>query len=135
MCREWFQNKSGGGNIGRIKDYSEAHVANYFLVLLSIVLFGVVMNLLPGTRTWIAKVEARAAKASFAASTPKGTPKSKRSKSDDVKKETDPLLKAQKEAGRRRSLEKHLKYLEEGEQAQIYRMNTMKAEFSKKAAK
>jgi len=122
MCDQWFENNNGSGNIGRIQDYSEAHVANYFFVLLLIVLLGVAINLLPQVRAWIASVENRAAKASSgsASSTPK-VEKRKPATGEEMRGETGPLLKAQK----------HIKYLKEGTDAHIYRMNTMKAEFSK----
>lgn len=119
MCKRWFQNNNGSGNIGKIRDYSEAHVSYYFLVLLGIVVFGACVNLLPPVREWIQRVEKTAARASgSAASTPKVE---RRKKSDDKLRETDPLLAAQE----------HVKYLEEGKEPHIYRMNTMKAEFSK----
>ncbi|KAL7536693.1 hypothetical protein ACHAXR_007341 [Thalassiosira sp. AJA248-18] len=124
ICGQWFQNDNGSGNIGRIQDYSQAHVANYFWVLFGVVLFGVVINLLRPVRVWIARVEARAAKAASGAAT--STPKVQRDKtSEEKKRETDPLLKDQKQ----------MKYMEEGTEAHIYRMNTMKAEFSKRPTK
>jgi len=131
FCQHWFQNDHGSGNISRIEDYSEAHVANYFCVLLGIVMFGVVVNLLPPVRAWIAFVEKRAARAASAGSastnnTPKfGKKKGGKATKSGSSNETDPLLKAQR----------HAKYLEEGESAQIYRMNTIKAEFARKDKK
>jgi len=123
MCDQWFQNNEGSGNIGRIQDYSEAHVTNYFLVLFAITMFGVGINLLPSMRAWIASVENRAAKS--ASGSASSTPKMKNRLSvagGTNRRETDPLLKAQN----------HIKYLEEGIDAQIYRMNTLKAGFPKK---
>lgn len=126
LCRQWFQTDSGSGNIGRIENYAEAHVHKYFWVLFVIVLFGVGVNLLPPVKDWIGTVEDIASKASCGsssvASTPKVSPvKSKVNK--EGKTEVDPLLDARLQ---------HVKYLEEGEGPLIYRMNTMKAEFSKK---
>lgn len=119
MCETWFQNNAGHGNIGRIKDYSEAHVAKYFWVLCGIVMLGVFVNLLPPVRKWIAFVEDRAARA--ASSSMPSTPKL--ASTDKAKKngENEPLLKAKK----------HIKYLEEGTQARIYRANTIKAEYTR----
>jgi hypothetical protein len=107
-----------------IKDYAEAHVANYFLVLLGIVLFGVAVNLIPSISTWIASVERRAAEASMA-STPKPTPRSTPKMREAVSKESEPLLAARK----------HKKYLEQATGPDLYRANTMKAEFAKKRQK
>ena len=119
MCETWFQNNAGHGNIGRIKDYSEAHVAKYFWVLCGIVMLGVFVNLRPPVRKWIAFVEDRAARA--ASSSMPSTPKL--ASTDKAKKngENEPLLKAKK----------HIKYLEEGTQARIYRANTIKAEYTR----
>ena len=114
LCDQWFRNGSGKGNIGLIKDYSEAHVGKYFCLLFGIVMLGVVVNSLPSVREWIAFVEDRAALASSGKpSKPQVQPK---------KGEDEPLLKTNK----------HMKYLEEGEEAHIYRANTMKAEYNKK---
>jgi hypothetical protein len=76
-------------------------------------------------REWIKSVEQRAANALSRSvpstpKTPKGGPTKR--KGDDVVGETDPLLKAKK----------HMKFLERGTEASIYRANTMKAEFTKK---
>ena len=128
MCETWFQNDAGSGNIHLIRDYSEAHVANYFCVLFGIVALGVFVNLTPSVRNWIASVEKKAADASSGsvANTPKATPTTKKCKiSKQGGKETDPLLSARD----------HKKYLNEGKEPQIYRMNTMKAEFAKKPNK
>ena len=138
MCQRWFENEEGSGNIHLIKDYSEAHVVNYFFVLLGIVMLGVIVNLIPSVRLWISSVENRAAVAASSgsvANTPKSTPKVQKGPRDGAvssswpdskgRKESDPLLLAQK----------HEQYLSEGKGPQIYRMNTMKAEFAKKPKK
>ncbi len=118
-CRRWFQNASGSGNIGRIKDYSEAHVANYFWVLFGIILFGVVINSCQPVRAWITSVEQRAANA--ASKSVPSTPKVRSVPFEKKSTEADPLLKEKEK----------LRYLEQGTQANLYRANTMKAEFSK----
>jgi hypothetical protein len=119
MCQHWFQNSSGSGNIGKIQDYSEAHVANYFWVLLGIIVLGVIVNLLRPVRDWMTLVEKRAANAS--SNSAAATPRIQNAANTITKHEEDhPLLKAQK----------HKRYLSEGLTAQIYRSNTMKAEFS-----
>lgn len=122
LCEQWFQNKVGSGNIRLIKDYAEAHVMKYFLVLLGIVSFGVAVNLVPSISCWIASVERKAAEASMAG-TPKPTPRMARK--SDVNKESEPLLAARK----------HKKYLEQAKRPDLYRANTLKAEFSRKKQK
>lgn len=117
LCAQWFQDKSGRGNIGHVQSYSEAHVYKYFWVLLGIVMCGVVVNLLPPVREWIASVEDRAAKASSAC----GTVSTAKVTDLIQQGETEPLMKTQQ----------YIKYLEEGSSAQIYRANTMKAEYTR----
>ena len=124
LCEQWFQNSKGVGNIRLIKDYSEAHVMKYFFVLLGIVLFGVAVNLMPSISSWISSVERRAAEASMA-NTPKPTPKSTPKMRQAAGKESEPLLAARK----------HKKYLEQAKGPDLYRHNTMKAEFAKKRAR
>jgi POT family proton-dependent oligopeptide transporter len=60
-CSRWFMNDRGDTNIQHIEDYTTAHVGNYFLVLLSVMLFGVVLNTLPGVRDFVASIEEKAA--------------------------------------------------------------------------
>ena len=119
LCEKWFQNASGSGNIRMINDYTEAHVNNYFSVLLATSFFGVVINILPSIVSWVSSVEKKAAEASMA-NTPRPTPKASRENKDGWK-ESDPLL----------SANRHRKYLEQAKGPSIYRMNTMKAKFSK----
>ena len=102
LCEQWFQNDSGSGNIGRIHDYAEAHVAKYFWLLFVVASLGVGVNLLQPVKNWISSVENIAAKASSQS----GTPKSSRDKrGTEQKKETDLLL----------PTKTHIKYLEKGE--------------------
>ena len=127
MCKHWFQNSSGSGNIGRIQDYSESHVANYFWVLLGIILLGVAVNLLRPVRDWIPLVGKRAANASSnsASATPRVRNRIGATNPDMKNGEIHPLLNAKK----------HKRYLSEGLTAQIYRSNTMKAEFCNSRSK
>ena len=118
LCERWFQNSNGSGNIRMIEDYSEAQVMNYFVVLLGIVLFGVAINMIPSTSLWITSVERKAAEASMA-NTPKPTPKA--SRKNNTANESEPLLAARK----------HKKYLEQAKGPELYRANTIKAEFAK----
>ena len=103
VCRPWFQNAKGNGNIGHISSYCEAHVVKYFLVLFGIVVLGVAINLVPFVRNFVADVENRAAMASRSANgTPRHTPQVQ--KQLERASEHDPLLMAKD----------HQTYLEEG---------------------
>jgi hypothetical protein len=59
-CQRWFINSRGDANINSIQDYTQARVVNYFWVLLFISLMGMVVNLLPPVRDWVASVEEEA---------------------------------------------------------------------------
>ena len=61
-CRGWFRNSTyGDTNIQHIDDYATAHVANYFWVLVGILLFGVLLNVLPAVRDLVETTEQKAA--------------------------------------------------------------------------
>ena len=60
-CQSWFLNERGLAHIHRLSDYASAKVVNYFWLLEGIALFGVVVNLLPPVRNWVASVEEAAA--------------------------------------------------------------------------
>ena len=60
FCRKWFTNSHGNENIGQIEDYATAHVGNYFTVLLSIMIFGAVINVLPCVREFVESIEEQA---------------------------------------------------------------------------
>lgn len=60
VCSIWFRNGRGTTAIHHIEDYAEAHVANYFWVLLGIALFGVIVNMSSSVRDFIASVEENA---------------------------------------------------------------------------
>lgn len=59
-CQRWFINSRGDANINNIQDYTQARIVNYFWVLLFISLSGMVINLLPPVRDWVASVEEEA---------------------------------------------------------------------------
>lgn len=58
--KPWFRNSNGSARISRVEDYVTASVHNYFIVLLVIALLGIVINLLPMVRDFVASVEDRA---------------------------------------------------------------------------
>ena len=63
-CQKWFMNSRGDANIQNIEDYTQANVVKYFWVLLLITIFGMVINLIPSVRDWVASVEEEAELAS-----------------------------------------------------------------------
>ena len=68
----WFTNSKGNRNISDIEDYVEARVSNYFWVLFFICVFGVIVNLLPQVKNYVAAIEEEAA---ATLKTPTATPK------------------------------------------------------------
>ncbi|GKY96342.1 hypothetical protein MPSEU_000593900 [Mayamaea pseudoterrestris] len=56
-CKRWFRSSRGNTDLHLIQDYATAHVGNYFLVLIGILLFGVFINTLPRVRDFVDKVE------------------------------------------------------------------------------
>jgi hypothetical protein len=82
FCRKWFTNSHGNENIGHVEDYASAHVGNYFVVLLSIMIFGVFINVLPWVKEYVESIEEQA---SDLAKTPSNTPTSVlRRRNDEV---------------------------------------------------
>ncbi len=75
FCSKWFRNSHGNENIGQIEDYSTAHVGKYFYVLLSIMIFGTIINITPCVREYVESIEE---KASDFIKTPTITPRARR---------------------------------------------------------
>jgi POT family proton-dependent oligopeptide transporter len=60
-CQGWFRNQKGTSSIQHIEDYSTAHVANYFWVLVMVLLAGIFVNTLPSVRDFVDSLEKKAA--------------------------------------------------------------------------
>lgn len=56
-CRSWFLNSRGTTNIHKLKDYATAKVVNYFWILELICILGIVVNVLPPIKNWVADLE------------------------------------------------------------------------------
>ena len=115
----WFTNSRGTTEISDLEDYTSAKVANYFWVLFFICAFGVVVNLLPSVKSWVASIEEEAAEA---LKTPMPTPKMGRGpirdKLDDMDDyERTALLKAKK----------HQNYLKYGSGPALYKQGSFRA--------
>jgi POT family proton-dependent oligopeptide transporter len=59
-CSKWFTNSNGTTNIGHIEDYTTAHVGKYFTVLLSVMVFGIILNVQPWVKGYVESIEERA---------------------------------------------------------------------------
>jgi proton-dependent oligopeptide transporter, POT family len=70
-CSKWFENEEGNSSIHTLEHYSQAHIYKYFLVLLLIAMGGVLLNIHPSIKKWVASIEENAAEA---IKTPKATP-------------------------------------------------------------
>jgi POT family proton-dependent oligopeptide transporter len=60
-CASWFLNSRGTTNIHHLRDYATAKVVNYFWILELICIFGIVINVLPPIKNWVADLEETAA--------------------------------------------------------------------------
>lgn len=61
ICRGWFRNARGDNNITRLGDYVTARVDKYFWVLVTILVFGIILNTLTFVKEFVESVEKRAA--------------------------------------------------------------------------
>ena len=115
----WFTNSRGTTEISNLEDYCTAHVYKYFLVLFVICILGVVVNLLPAVKNWVASIEEEAAEA---LKTPMATPKMGRKPIRDKLDEFDvqertALVKAKK----------HANYLKYGSGPSLYKQGSFRA--------
>ena len=53
----WFTDAAGNGNISTIEAYSTTNIQNFWWLIIGIGIFGCVINLIPGVKNWVAKVE------------------------------------------------------------------------------
>jgi POT family proton-dependent oligopeptide transporter len=122
-CRSWFLNASGVAKISKLADYASAKVVNYFWLLEGIAIFGVVVNLLPPVKNWVASIEEAAAEA---VKTPMNTPmirknlkqrRKDRRMSGSGNDEETPLIKAKK----------HADYLKYGSGPELRKFGSMRA--------
>lgn len=128
-CRSWFLNDRGLAHIHKLRDYASAKVVNYFWLLEGIAMLGVIVNLLPPVKNWVASIEEAAAEA---VKTPMNTPmirknlmqrrKDRRTSSDND--EETPLIKAKK----------HADYLKYGSGPELRKFGSMRAGPSLKKA-
>jgi len=121
FCSKWFRNSHGNENIGQIEDYATAHVKKYFYVLLSIMIFGTLVNVMPCVREYVESIEE---KASDFIKTPTMTPrirKKHRSQRSFTGEENSPLLVVPPQT------KKYQQYLEYGSGPIYTRTSSMRA--------
>lgn len=122
-CRGWFLNSRGEAHIHKLEDYASAKVVNYFWLLEAIAMFGVIVNVLPPVKNWVAGIEDAAAEV---VKSPMSTPvirknlmqrrKYRRQQSSGPDEET-PLVRAQK----------HANYLKYGNGPELRKFGSMRA--------
>ena len=122
-CRGWFLNAQGVAHIHKLEDYVTANVVNYFWLLEFVTMFGVIINVLPSIKNWVASIEEAAAEA---VKSPMSTPnirknlmqrKKVRKQDNSGNDEETPLISAQK----------HANYLKFGEGPDLKRFGSMRA--------
>lgn len=120
-CRDWFRNGKGIISIHRIEDYSTARVYLYFLVLFGIALTGIVVNLLPCTRRYVASVEEQAAEMVKTPMMQRPTPTMRRQMNSDISSadgdEESPLIR----------VKRHQAYLKYGSGPVLVKSGSMRA--------
>mmetsp|Transcript_35744 Transcript_35744/g.58235 ORF Transcript_35744/g.58235 Transcript_35744/m.58235 type:complete len:744 (+) Transcript_35744:68-2299(+) len=122
LCREWFLNARGEAHIHKLEDYASAKVTNYFWLLEGIALFGIVINVLPPVKKWVASIEEAAAET---VKSPMSTPNIRRNLIQRRKyrnggagtDEETPLIRA----------EKHADYLKCGNGPELRKFGSMRA--------
>lgn len=117
-AKGWFRNSRGTASISKVGDYVTARVDNYFFVLLIISIFGIVINLLPSIRDFVASIEEKATEM-VKTPTMKRSPRFRRNQSRDssVDDEESPLLRAKR----------HQAYLKYGSGPVLYKHGSMRA--------
>lgn len=113
-CAHWFENAEGTSNIHTLEHYSQAHIYKYFMVLLAIAFGGVLVNVNPFIRKWVAALEETAADA---IKTPKATPIMARRKQERSDENT--ALAAQ--------IKNHQQFLKYGTGPILYKSGSMRA--------
>lgn len=123
-CRVWFLNANGEAHIHKLEDYASAKVVNYFWLLEIIAMCGVIINILPPVRNWVASIEESAAEA---VKSPMSTPnirknltqrrKHRQQNSTGGTDEETPLIAAQK----------HANYLKYGDGPELMKFGSMRA--------
>ena len=130
LCHRWFENDRGEAHIHKLDDYASAKVVNYFWLLEAVALFGVIINVLPSIKNWVADIEETAAET---VKSPMSTPvirknlmqrRKQRKRNSDGDDEETPLIRAQK----------HANYLKYGNGPVLQKMGSMRAGPSLKKA-
>lgn len=116
-CKAWFQNSRGGSGIHRLQDYVTTKIDYYFWVLLGICLLGVIMNVIPSVRDYVASVEEQAAEMVKTPVMKRPSRHSRRPSTDYSSDEESPLLR----------LKRHQAYLKYGSGPVLYKQGSMRA--------
>ncbi|CAJ1930295.1 unnamed protein product [Cylindrotheca closterium] len=117
-AKGWFKNGKGTAHISRVEDYVTARIHHYFFVLLIVSIFGIVINLLPATRDFVASIEEKATEM-VKTPTMRRSPRFRRNQSRDfsVDDEESPLL----------QMKRHQAYLKYGSGPVLYKQGSMRA--------
>ena len=119
-CQGWFRNARGDTNLQHLGDYATAHIANYFVMLLSILVFGILLNLYPSVSNFVARIENQAADLLKTPIIRRPTRADKSSSGYDD--EESPLLRTPKT-----NMERHQNYLKYGKGPVLHKNASMRA--------
>jgi proton-dependent oligopeptide transporter, POT family len=117
-CSSWFLNARGNASISKVSDYTTAHVDYYFWVLFVVAMLGVIINLLPWVRDYVASVEEAAVEMIKTPLPPKGPPQHKRMWSGDsiVDEDDSPMVR----------VKRHNAYLKYGSGPVLFKQGSMR---------
>ena len=117
-CKKWFQNTRGTPSISRLEDYVTAKVDYYFYVLLGIATLGVIINVIPSVRDFVANVEEIATEMVKTPVMKRPSRHRRQSSTDDSSSdEESPLLR----------VKRHQAYLKYGSGPVLYKLGSMRA--------
>ena len=125
-CRQWFLNSRGEAHIHKLKDYASAKVVNYFWLLEVVALFGVIINIMPSIKDWVASIEEAAAET---VKSPMTTPNIRKNlmQRRKFRKQQSDSSRTDEETPLVSSAQKHANYLKYGNGPELMKMGSMRA--------
>jgi POT family proton-dependent oligopeptide transporter len=118
-AKPWFRNSNGTAHISRVENYVTARVDSYFFVLLLISLLGIVINMLPMVRDFVASIEEKSTDLIKTPMMSRSPRLRRRTPSQDYSPEDEesPLLR----------MKRHREYLKYGSGPVLYKQGSMRA--------
>ncbi len=116
-CKGWFLNSRGSPSIHRLEDYVTARVDLYFYVLLGVSILGVIVNVIPAVKDYVAAVEEKATELVKTPVMKRPSRHQRKPSTDYSSDEESPLLR----------VKRHQAYLKYGSGPVLYKQGSMRA--------